>query len=91
MFDKNEKKILEIYKFQPFLECRHTQLKTYQKTSQVFLKNSKRIITYLHVHVISLMVATLIERQLRLAMKRHHIQALPMYPEEKLCEQGKGY
>ena len=55
-------KILNIYKYQPFLEKRHSQIKTYQKIAPVYLKSPERVIAYLHIHVMSLMVATLIER-----------------------------
>ena len=39
----------------------------------------------MHLHVMALMVATLIERQLRRAMRQHSIAALPLYPENRLC------
>jgi len=83
--EHSPKKILETYKYQPFLEKRHSQLKTYQQIAPVFLKKSQRVIAYLHMHVMALMVATLIERQLRLAMKRQAVDSLPLYPEGKLC------
>ncbi len=84
--DRSAGKILEIYKYQPFLEKRHSQLKTYQEIAPVYLKRPERVIAYLHMHVMSLMIATLIERQLRLAMKKNKIESLPIYPEERLCE-----
>ena len=80
------KKVLEIYKFQPFLEKRHTQLKTYQEIAPVYLKNAERVVAFLHVHVMALMVAALIERKLRLAMKDKGIRSLPIYPENRLCK-----
>ncbi len=33
----------------------------------------------------ALMVASLIERQLRSAMRRQKISSLPIYPEDRLC------
>ena len=83
--DYKAKKVLEIYKFQPFLEKRHTQLKTWQEVTPVLLKKDERVVAYLHMHVMALMVATLIERQLRRAMKRCSITALPLYPEDRPC------
>ena len=83
--DYTAKKVLEIYKFQPFLEKRHTQLKTWQEVTPVLLKKDERVVAYLHMHVMALMVATLIERQLRRAMKRRSITALPLYPEQRPC------
>lgn len=79
------KKVLEIYKFQPFLEKRHSQLKTWQETTPVLLKKDERVLGYLHMHVMALMVATLIERQLRKAMKQHAMPAIPIYPENRPC------
>ena len=84
--DYKPKKVLEIYKYQPFLEKRHSQLKTYQKIAPVFLKKPQRVIAYLHMNVMALMVATLIERQLRIAMKRNSINSLPIYPEGRPCK-----
>ena len=77
--------MLEIYKFQPFLEKRHSQIKTYQEIAPVYLKNSERVVAFLHVHVMALMVAALIERKLRLAMRKNKIRSLPIYPEERPC------
>jgi transposase len=79
------KRVLEIYKFQPFLEKRHSQLKTWQEVTPVLLKKDERVVAYLHMHVMALMVATLIERQLRRAMHQHAIPALALYPEDRPC------
>jgi transposase len=84
--DRKAKEVLEIYKYQPFLEKRHSQLKTYQEIAPVFLKKPQRVIAYLHMNVMALIVATLIERQLRIAMKRKSIKSLPIYPEGKPCK-----
>jgi transposase len=79
------KKVLEIYKFQPFLEKRHTQLKTYQEIAPVYLKKAERVVAFLHVHVMALMVGSLIERRLRQAMQKKQLQSLPIYPENRPC------
>lgn len=83
--DYSAKKVLEIYKFQPFLEKRHSQIKTWQQVTPVLLKKAERVVAYLHVHVMALMVATLIERQLRKTMRVRRLPALPLYPEDRLC------
>jgi transposase len=83
--DYPARRVLEIYKFQPFLEKRHSQLKTWQEITPVLLKKDERVIAYLHMHVMALMVATLIERQLRRAMKQRSIPSLPLYPESRQC------
>ncbi len=79
------KRVLEIYKFQPFLEKRNSQIKTYQEVTPINLKKAERVMGYLHMQVMSLMVATLIERQLRKAMRRDSINSLPLYPEGRQC------
>jgi transposase len=83
--DYSAKKVLEIYKFQPFLEKRHSQIKTWQEVTPVLLKKADRVIAYLHMHVMALMVGTLIERQLRRAMRRRSLSTLPLYPEDRPC------
>jgi len=80
------KRVLEIYKFQPFLEKRHSQIKTYQEVTPVNLKKAERVVAYLHMQVMALMVATLIERQLRNAMRSNSIPSLPIYPEGRNCD-----
>jgi transposase len=83
--DYSAKRVLEIYKFQPFLEKRHSQIKTWQQVTPVLLKKAERVVAYLHMHVMALMVATLIERQLRKTMKARRLAALPLYPEDRPC------
>jgi transposase len=83
--DYAAKRVLEIYKFQPFLEKRHSQIKTWQEVMPVLLKKDERVVAYLHRHVMALTVATLIERQLRKAMKRSSLSSLPLYPENRPC------
>lgn len=83
--DHPAKKVLEIYKFQPFLEKRHSQLKTYQQIAPVHLKRDERVVAFLHVHVMALQVAALIERTLRQSMKRTRTPSLPIYPEGRAC------
>ena len=80
------KKVLDIYKFQPFLEKRFSQIKTYQEIAPVYLKNAERVVAFLHVHVMALMVAALIERKIRRAMKQKGINSLPIYPENRPCK-----
>jgi|TARA_Y100000031_G_scaffold155203_1_gene205159 transposase len=79
------KKVLEIYKFQPFLEKRFSQLKTYHEIAPMYLKKDERVVAYLHMHVMALMVAALIERTLRHAMKRKKLASIAIYPESRPC------
>ncbi len=80
------KRVLEIYKFQPFLENRFSQIKTYHEIAPVYLKNGKRVVAFLHMHVMALMVAALIERKLRMAMREMGLTSVPIYPENRPCK-----
>jgi len=84
--ERSAKEILEMYKFQPFLEKRHSQIKTYQQIAPAYVKKGERAVALLHMHVMALTVATLIERQIRLAMKKEGIKALPIYPTSLPCK-----
>jgi len=84
--DMTPKQILEKYKYQPFLEKRHSQLKTWQCLTPVLFKKDIRVIAYIHMSVMALMVSSLIERSLRIAMHKNNITDLPMYPDDKKCE-----
>ena len=52
----------------------------------MYLKKAERVVAFLHIHVMALMVATFIERKLRLAMKKKGIDSLPIYPEKRACK-----
>jgi len=79
------KRVLEIYKFQPFLEKRFSQIKTYHEIAPMYLKKDERVVAYLHMHVMALMVAALIERTLRRAMQKKKLASIPIYPESRPC------
>ena len=49
------------------------------------LKKAQRVVAYLHIHVMALMVASLIERKLRQAMQTEGTASLPIYPEGRCC------
>lgn len=84
--DKSDKEILQIYKNQSFLENRNSQLKTYLEVAPVFLKNAKRVLALLDIVILSLSIATLMERDLRMGMKRQEIKSIPIYPEKRECK-----
>ena len=52
----------------------------------VFLKNTMRIEAFFTLYFLALLVQALIERELRLAMKRERIKELPIYPEQRFCK-----
>jgi hypothetical protein len=45
-----------------------------------------RIEAFFTLYFLALLVQALIERELRLAMKRERIKELPIYPEQRLCK-----
>jgi transposase len=77
--------VLDKYKYQPQLEKRHEQLKTELAVAPVLLKSVVRIEALLTIYFLALLIDALIERELRRAMKRTGLAALPLYPEQRLC------
>jgi transposase len=77
--------VLEAHKGQPTIEKRFEQTKTVHEIAPVFLKNEGRIEALFILYFLALLLQALIERELRLAMKRHRIPELPLYPEERRC------
>src|ERR1700738_1759133 len=73
-------------KGQPVIEKRLQQIKTIHEIAPVFLKNPGRIEALFTLYFLALLVQALIERELRLAMKRERIKELPIYPEQRLCK-----
>ena len=81
----SELELLHAYKRQPVIEKRFSQLKTDFEVAPVYLKAVHRIQALLCVYFFALLVEALLERQLRQAMQRNEIEALPMYPEGRPC------
>jgi transposase len=77
--------VLEAHKGQPMIEKRFEQIKTVHEIAPVFLKNEGRIEALFTLYFLALLVQALIERELRVAMKREKIDKLPLYPEQRLC------
>ena len=67
------------------IEKRFEQLKTVLEVAPVFLKNEGRIEALFTLYFLALLVQALIERELRLAMKREAIEHRPLYPEQRQC------
>jgi transposase len=77
--------VLEAHKGQPMIEKRFEQIKTVHEIAPVFLKNEGRIEALFTLYFLALLIQALIERELRIAMKREKIAHLPLYPEHRLC------
>jgi len=85
VLELSELESLHAYKRQPTIEKRFAQLKTDFEVAPVYLKEVRRIQALLCVYFFALLVEALVERELRQAMQRHQIEALPMYPEGRPC------
>lgn len=79
------REILDIYKYQPFLEKRHEQLKSVMTVAPVFLKRPERVAALLFVYFLAVLVFALMERELRKGMEEAGIESLPLYPEGRPC------
>ena len=77
--------VLEAHKGQPMIEKRFEQIKTVHEIAPVMLKNEGRIEALFTLYFLGLLVQALIEREVRLAMKREKIDELPLYPEHRDC------
>jgi hypothetical protein len=84
--DKTPLELLQIYKYQPFIEKRHEQLKTAAEVAPVNLKSPERIEAFLFLYFIATIIHALIEREVRQAMTAQGIDAIPLYPEARACE-----
>jgi hypothetical protein len=56
-----------------------------EQIAPVLLKNEGRIEALFTLYFLALLVQAIIERELRLAMKREKIDELPLYPEQRDC------
>lgn len=77
----SKREVIEIYKFQPYLEKRFALMKSGYGVAPVFLKKPHRVAALLHLYFIAIMCSALIERQVRKAMITRGIETLPILPE----------
>jgi transposase len=80
-----ELEMLLAYKCQPALEKRFSHLKTDFEVAPVYLKETSRIQALLCVYFLALLTESLLEREVRRAMRRKAIESLPLYPEGRKC------
>lgn len=78
-----KREVLLMYKYQPYLEKRFSSLKSELVVAPVFLKKPLRVVGMLHAYYIAIMLYSLIERTVRLNMKRRGIRHLPLLPEKR--------
>jgi transposase len=77
--------LLQVYKYQPFIEKRHEQLKTAAQVMPVNYKSPERIEAFLFLYFLAVTIHALIERDVRAAMKQRRLRSIPLYPEERDC------
>ncbi|EQB68450.1 MAG: Transposase-like protein [Thermoplasmatales archaeon Gpl] len=80
------KEILAMYRYQPYVEKRHEQLKSVYAVAPVMLKNVDRIEGLLFVYFLALLIESLIEREVRNSMKKEGRESIRIYPEYRSCE-----
>jgi transposase len=80
----SKREVLEIYKFQPYIEKRFSLTKSEFAIAPIFLKKPRRVAGLIHLYFIAIMCSALIERQVRSAMRAKGIQALPILPEGRM-------
>jgi transposase len=69
------------YKYQPFVEKRHEQLKSVFAVVPMWLKNVGRVASLLWLYYVVEMVAALVEREVRRRMDDEGLVSLALYPE----------
>jgi len=78
------RQVLEAHKRQPTIETCFRQAKTVHEIAPVLLKNEGRIEALFFLYFVALLVQALMARDLHRAMAREQIDALPLYPEERM-------
>jgi hypothetical protein len=69
------------YKYQPFLEKRHEQLKSVFGVAPVWLKSPRRVAALLWLYFVVELVQALVEREVRRQMRARGVRRLNLYPE----------
>ena len=77
--------VLDAYRYQPHLERRHHLLKGVQDAAPVLLKSPARIEALFCCQFLALLLAALIEREIRAGMRRAATTKIPLYPEFRGC------
>jgi transposase len=77
----SKKELLLIYKYQPYVEKRHSLLKSELEVAPVYLKKPRRAAGLLHAAFLAMMLDALMERALRKGMIRQRLESLPILPE----------
>lgn len=65
---RGKRQILEIYKYQSYIEKRFALTTSEYAITPIFLKKPSRVVGLLHVYFVAIMLSALLERQARNAM-----------------------
>lgn len=71
------------YKYQPFVEKRHEQLKSVFGVAPVWLKNPGRVASLLWLYYVVELLQALLEREVRRQMAKAEVAYLLLYPEKR--------
>jgi transposase len=77
------KDALLAYKYQPCLEKRFSQFKSYLNAAPLLFKKIERVEAMMFLYFLALILQAVIERQVRGTMKQQEIDSLPIYPEDR--------
>jgi hypothetical protein len=78
--------VLAKYKYQPFVEKRHEQLKGVFGVAPVWLKSPRRVAALLWLYFVVELVQALVEREVRRQMRRRGVRRLDLYPEGRASQ-----
>jgi transposase len=74
------------YKYQPFVEKRHEQLKNDFGVAPVWLNSPRRVESLLWLYYVVELVQALLEREVRRQMEAQEVESLALYPERRHSE-----
>ena len=84
--EATKRKVLLIYKYQPYVEKRHALFKTELGVAPVYIKKPLRAAGLVHATFLAMMLDALIERALRQGMRRDGLETLPILPERRMTK-----
>jgi len=82
----SKKHVLQIYKYQPYVEKRHALMKSELNVAPVYIKKPTRTVGLLHAVFLAMTLDALIERSVRLGMIRDGVEELPILPEGRMSK-----
>ncbi|HEY8719320.1 IS1634 family transposase [Pengzhenrongella sp.] len=84
--DLDDAAVLAAYRYQPNLERRHHLLKSVQDAAPILLHSPARIEALFCCQFLALLIAALIEREVRNGMTRAALDTIELYPELRDCK-----